>query len=274
MSHFPVAVFTLNGINDIDDLLAPYDERIVVEPYVRYTKEQLIKKEREFFQFVYDTSYTLWRANTQKYEASARNPEHIKFLETLPDLLKQTDEQFYQNAIEDYGADSIDPDGGVLSQYNPKSKWDWYITGGRWIGMLILKPGCKGERGEPGLQCRASENYDSALVADVDFEKMRLLNLSDLQPYDSAMASGMFTDAYNRTRFPTEEEYIARATSFYTYAVITPNGEWHAPGEMGWWAVSSETPDEERDWQLNYHERFIKPAIEKGWHITIVDCHI
>ena len=64
MSHFPIAVFTLNGINDIDDLLAPYAESIVVEPYVRYTKEQLIKREREFLQSVYrrlpHMRYCLW----------------------------------------------------------------------------------------------------------------------------------------------------------------------------------------------------------------------
>ena len=71
-----------------------------------------------------------------------------------------------------------------------------------------------------------------------------------------------------------KKTYVARETVFSTYAVVTPDGTWHAPGEMGWWAMSSETGDEIIAWDLGYYEHFIKPAIENNWHITIVDCHI
>jgi len=47
MSHYPVAVFTKNGLNEVDELLRPYDEAIVVEPYVALTKEQLIQRKKD-----------------------------------------------------------------------------------------------------------------------------------------------------------------------------------------------------------------------------------
>ena len=56
--------------------------------------------------------------------------------------------------------------------------------------------------------------------------------------------------------------------------VVTPDGRRHKVGEMGRWGMSFASAEDERKWELGYYERFIKPAIEKGWHITIVDCHI
>jgi hypothetical protein len=46
MSHFTVAVFSKEG-QTIESLLAPFDENITVERYVKYTKEQLIKKSKK-----------------------------------------------------------------------------------------------------------------------------------------------------------------------------------------------------------------------------------
>lgn len=40
MSHFSVLVIG----DDVDEQLAPYNENTKVEPYVEYTREELIKK--------------------------------------------------------------------------------------------------------------------------------------------------------------------------------------------------------------------------------------
>ena len=45
MSHFCVYVFH-DKDTSIDTLLAPYDENLVLEPYVEYTKEEAIAKVR------------------------------------------------------------------------------------------------------------------------------------------------------------------------------------------------------------------------------------
>ena len=62
-------------------------------------------------------------------------------------------------------------------------------------------------------------------------------------------------------------------TQFSTYAVVTPDGEWHEKGSMGWWGCSSETADEAKDWEERYRERFLDSA-DPDWILTIVDCHI
>lgn len=51
MSHFTVAVLTRHE-QSIEDLLAPFDENIKVEPYIYRTKEDIIreaKKKRKIF---------------------------------------------------------------------------------------------------------------------------------------------------------------------------------------------------------------------------------
>lgn len=43
MSHYMVMVICRKGAgDDVESLLAPYDENLEVAPYVRYTKAQLI----------------------------------------------------------------------------------------------------------------------------------------------------------------------------------------------------------------------------------------
>lgn len=96
-----------------------------------------------------------------------------------------------------------------------------------------------------------------------------------LIPYNEFISQNTYwKPEYLKEMYPDEHTYIARRTCFSTYAVVTPDGEWLAPGEMKWWAISSESPKELIEWDLKYYERFITPAIEHNWHITIVDCHI
>ena len=165
-------------------------------------------------------------------------------------------------------------DVNILTTYNPNSKWDWYQIGGRWQGLLILKNEKKGLRGIPGLTTEMTEGYDGAFVSDVDFEAMKRRDTAKLPPYKKVLENSLMKEAYIRERFPTEKDYIERQTTFSTFAVITPDGKWLTQGKMGWWGLSSDTAEEERAWQLGYHDRFIKPAIENNWYMVIVDCHI
>jgi hypothetical protein len=140
--------------------------------------------------------------------------------------------------------------------------------------MLILKDGKKGLRGEPDPGEKLSTGYDGAFVSDIDFEDMKRCEMCNLRPYEDAMRNSDYSEDCMRETFPTEEEYVRLMTNFDTYAVITPDGEWHAPGKMLSWGMTSETPEEGRAWQLGYRERFIRPAIENNLYMVIVDCHI
>ena len=273
MSHFNLAIFTLDENPNLDEIMEPFFEGNRVEPYIDMTKSELIEDARRQMQCIFETRYAEWKAHPSEYEKGV-NPSHIEYLKKLPELMKRSDEELYQEAIEGYEEDDLDEDGNLLSTCNPNSKWDWYEVGGRWHGMLLLKPGKTGSRGSPGLMTPASGNYDAAYAADIDFEQMRKQSIVKLTPYEKMLTSGPYKEEYLRHCYPTERDYIQQNTCFHTYAVLTPDGAWHASGDMGWFGMSSETPEEKHSWELDYYEQFIRPAITNGWYMTIVDCHI
>jgi hypothetical protein len=93
------------------------------------------------------------------------------------------------------------------SVYNPASRWDWYMIGGRWKGAIF------------------PDNKDAGLLHDL------------LPTWDA-------------------------------YAIVTPDGTWHAQGTMGWFAMSH---DENPDWDKLRYE--IASAFPE--HVgVLVDMHI
>ena len=256
--HFIVAVFTNDEGQSVDNLLSPYYEGLTVAPYVELTKAQLIQREKERTRLAFEGAYAEWNKDPAKYEAGHHNLTHIAFLKTIPERLKWTDEQLHKYAI-DGREDRVSIDGDLLSTFNPNAMWDYYAVGGRWNNMLILKD---------NTRC------DSALVSKVDFNAIQRCDEADLVPYERAKKECYSKPEQMLERFTNEEDYIKQLTIFHTYAVITPDGQWHEPRIMGSLDTSSESAAEERKWRFSYYERFIKPAIEKGWWITIVDCHV
>ena len=144
MSHFCVYVFHDKNTS-IDTLLAPYDENIVVEPYVEYTKEEAIAKVRKEIEDYKNGTYAKYIKNPEEYEKKYEcTKKHIEFLKNeFPQQINWTDDQCYDDIKEDYDSDMIDKDGNLLSKYNPKSKWDWYEVGGRWDGGIPMKTNTK-----------------------------------------------------------------------------------------------------------------------------------
>ena len=144
MSHFCVYVFHDKNTS-IDTLLAPYDENLVFKPYVEYTKEEAIAKVRKDIEDYKNGTYAEYLKNPEEYgKKYGRNTGHIEYLEDeFPKKLNWTDEQCYDYIKQDYTPDMIDKDGNILSRYNPKSKWDWYVVGGRWSGGIPMKTNTK-----------------------------------------------------------------------------------------------------------------------------------
>jgi hypothetical protein len=125
---------------------------------------------------------------------------------------------------------------------NPNSKWDWWLVGGRWTGMLQLKSLAAREHagdGKPGLMTEVNTNVlhaDYARVGDVDWEGM-------------------------------EEDKTEAAT----YAFIDRVGKWNQRGEMGWWAC-----DDPSKGTPSYDKVFWSfiDSLPDEQRIYIVDCHI
>ena len=112
MSHYPCAVI-YRPDQSVEDLLAPYDENLVVPKYVEFTKQEAIDYARNYF-----------------------------------DVTQKTDEQCWEIMAKDAGPDMVDEDGNIYSVFNRESHWDWWVEGGRWNGMLKLKNGSRAKATE------------------------------------------------------------------------------------------------------------------------------
>lgn len=232
MSHYTVAVFHTED-QDVDELLAPFDENMRVEPYICLTREEAIDFARK---------------------------NHEGFDE-------KTDEECWQFMADDAGEDMVDKDGNILSTYNPNSKWDWYLEGGRWSGLLKV----------------GHEHKDQAKVKEIDFSMDKEVYNAALRFWDVAVdhkpaepgekIRSFCNEEYYREYYGDRETYARRQAQFSTFAVITPDGEWHEKGESGWLGISGESSKEAEDWDEHYKERFIDTA-DPEWYITIIDCHI
>lgn len=236
MSHYAVAVFH-RADQDVDELLAPFDENIEVEPYVAYTRQEAIDYARKHFDGYRDKS------DDECYKAMASDRK-------------------------------TDKDGNILTTYNPNSKWDWYVVGGRFAGMLNKK-------GEAHIV-----GYDSARVGDIDFSLDNEKYFSalrwwevvvDEEPLRDDEDEDDFWTIYNKNyfleRYKDKYDYATQTASFSTWSVLTPDGEWHEPGQMGWFGVSLSEPEDEVEFFKTYAERYIDAA-DPDWYLTIVDCHI
>ena len=235
MSHYAVAVFSRKD-QDIDDLLAPYNENMEVEPYVLKTRQEVIDEYRK------------------DHEGAAG----------------KSDQECFDAYVESwYGSmPNLDDEGNILSTYNPKSKWDWYVIGGRFSGML--------KDGHRGLHdCLTVKLIDFSRDEDKYNDAIRFWEviIDGDEQRDGENFRSFYNVDYLKGRYKTKENYATIMSQFSTYAVVTPDGEWHAPGEMGWFGCSSENDDEYNDWESNYKKRFIDTA-DPDWILTIVDCHI
>ena len=233
MSHFCVGVLHYPD-QDIEALLAPYDESLEEEKYIKFTRQEAIDFVRSNYIHMADES----------------------------------DEECWKFMAEDVDEDMVDEEGNIYSTYNRKSKWDWWTVGGRWNGMLKLKDGGKA---------------DSARLGDIDFSidegiYNRALRFWDVKVDHQPAREGedfvtFYKENYFRDYYGDRETYARTMAQFSTYAVVLPTGEWVGKGDMGWWGVSSETPDEAKAWESSYMERFIEGQSE-DLILTVVDCHI
>ena len=144
MSHFTVLVIG----DDVDKQLEKYDEN---ERVPEYKRGEVSQEEKDRILDYYQ-----------------RNKNFVG-----------TFEECYAQYGEDWDGNALKKDeNGVwceFSTYNPESKWDWFIVGGRWSGYFKMKPGVKPKLGEPGVFKNEAEagHGDVAMKKDIDFEGMR-----------------------------------------------------------------------------------------------------
>ena len=162
---------------------------------------------------------------------------------------------------------------------NPNARWDWYEVGGRFRGMLRAS---RGSRAVPErLGGRYPEGrYDSARVGDCDFGPDEAARAAAEEFWAQAVEGAgdgapltLRPPEFYLRRYGDAATFAELESAFSTWAVVTPDGEWHEQGEMGWWGLSSETDEEALGWLRGFRGRFLDTA-DPDWTATVVDCHI
>ena len=291
MSHYTVmAIIRKGSDSDLESMLAPYDENMEVAPYIRHTKADLIAQKREEAAHV---AHDIPLAEAHS-EEEYRKLEDVRYRYeyVLSDegracaaLVGASDDEVFEAVKKDYEEDRLDEDGNYISTYNPDSKWDWYEVGGRWSGSLKLKDGGSTDEDyagqidwdkmfslAPEREKRASEFWDEYVLQKLPTE-MQDRTVEEVDKYlNDKFGFIFFKREYYLERYRDKEEYLRRLATWTTYAVLDEKG-WHAPGEMGWFGCSDETPEAQRDWDENFRSRFID-TLDPEDTVVIVDCHI
>lgn len=259
MSHFCLGVLL-----ELDEVLYK-DEEELYESDIEYRIQEKLER------FCEDPD-----AVPEEYlEFNDNSDEVMNFLE-VNDYVNEKRKLTFREAASECGYQTFNIEGEEKAgyYYNPNGKWDWFQVGGRWENSIKLKDGTKAS---------------FALLKDIDFSKNKNVieqanrfwelyiekgkeNLTEEEKKELKFV--FYKPAYYIDRYKTKENYANQLASFSTYAVLDTDGEWYDPGDMGWFGISSATPDEENDFNLSYYDKFIKNKDFENTVLVMVDCHI
>ena len=259
MSHYTLGV-VMDKLDEgeLEELLAPYSENLEVEPYIDITKEEIINN------------------------AKQRKNEFLKAIEKGEELKDwqqayisaTTDEELYN--LERYEDEEFDENGNQLSRYNPLSKWDWYVVGGRWGGALNVN----GEWVDYGkikeirldeMPAKKQMIYDEALLFwKIFVDEEEPANEEEKEFKNNEFC--LFKKEYYLDRYKTKEHYAKMCSTWFTHALLY-NGQWYESGEMGWFGCDDSTQDSEIAYLKKFNEILHNPDNQEKYFV-VVDCHI
>lgn len=157
-----------------------------------------------------------------------------------------------------YGYKKDDKTGKYGYWENPNAKWDGYVIGGRWSNSLLTKS---------GVRC------NSAKLKDIDWVKLTQIKKKEAEELWDNTVNNPNSFSHWITINNTRENYIESESQFSTYAVITPDGEWHSKDGVGLFGVSSDNAEDSESWSKGFYDTFIK-NMDDELMLVIVDCHV
>jgi hypothetical protein len=208
MTHFTVGIIVPEDKlphlqNFIFEQMQPYDEGLKVEPYVSYS----IEKAKAEIDRDIDRLERIIKRRDPAYKLD-------KCRELLVLLRGTTPEIRYREYVDHHK--EFNSQGEPISTYNPASKWDWWVVGGRWHGWITGKK-------------QAGRNLVENNIASTEMAIIR---------------------------------------GIIPHAILTPDGNWHERGQLGWWAILI---TEDENWEDQAKEIL---ASYPGHQLLILDAHI
>ena len=151
--------------------------------------------------------------------------------------------------------------------HNPHGYWDWYSLDGKEY-LFDVKPGVFLAEDQYDYRKNDYDWYPNDSEAESDAAEFW-----DSFVGEDAFAEppGLWSRQYYLNRYGTKEQYMKELGRTTPYAFITPDGVWHAPGRVGWFATSSESSDD-YDKYLEEWDAFIQS--DANPYVNLVDCHI
>lgn len=198
---------------------------------------------------------------------------------TFEDYMEELGDGHYDEEMKDYGY-----------WENPNAKWDWWQTGGRWRGNLLVKGEdyIKGERSLFDLSEdeKAPDGYKWAsggIIKDIDFNKMmegeyeKAIRFWELIVEEQPLKDGekkpfSWKKEYYIKRYGTKEKYAEQCSTYHTYALLI-DGQWISKGEMGWFGIDDSTKDSEEAYIEKFKE-IMSAEENQDKMFVVVDCHI
>ena len=310
-------------------LLAPYDEGVKVARYRKeeddpdYTTAKSVEWTIEFYnsreerEKLYPATYEALTG-----EEAGRSPStgrdyrwrelrsNIKKHEEIDRLLEKHGppkaddrESLKRWYAEDWPGEELafDLEDGtpfIMTTYNPRSKWDFYVIGGRWTGMLTgydptedienweTCPACRGTGSRDGeLERRDPEyRYDGCTGCDGMGWRVKCParfrdHEGNVQPVANLLkrieefVPGELTEAQKRENEelpPSLQMEPLTVPPVIPYAVLTPDGEWHQRGKPERFRMPQDEQERE-DWAKVATEIFTEHA---DCYAVVVNCHI
>lgn len=183
MSHYAVMVVvdkaeTAQEATEIAELrLFPYSEHNEVEPYFSPESPEFVKMAIENY--------------AEQSKTSKPVPGTPQYREWVKAAVSEFcgEDAVYNEETDQYG---------VMSTYNPDSKWDWFVLGGRWQGAFLAREHAKVLMGSqeaassqpmlgepPAMGSSAYESLkgraDAARKQDIDFDQMKTLAIFEAE---------------------------------------------------------------------------------------------
>jgi hypothetical protein len=148
-------------------------------------------------------------------------------------------------------------------------------AGRRWDRAHALFAGTPEPDSWATVRERHPENVDAARVEYHEQPRVKAVSDHDAacrreERWDDALLGW---DGHIETFDVSREEYVQRSrnNAICPYAYLK-DGEWFAPGEMGWWGMSSDTEEDQARFAREFNELF--DALPDDTVLTMVDCHI
>lgn len=316
--------------NKVADLLAPYDENMEVEHYRSeedddgddYTTAKRVERMIEFYnsreerEKMYPTTYEALQEkggeglfSGEDYLRS-RLKGNIKQMDEIDRLLekygppkaddRESLRRWYAGdwSGEDLYFDLQDGTPFIMTTYNPRSKWDYYLIGGHWTGMLTgYDPAEDPENWETCWVCEGTGRRDDELglrhrernpeyacngcdgkgwhvkcpsrFRDHEGDVQPVANL--LKQIEESVPGELTEEQKKNEKLPPFPRMAPPTVSpVIPYAVLTLDGEWHQRGNMGRFSISHDEREYD-DWAKTATGILTEHA---DCYAVVVDCHI